>query len=378
MTEHVLVVTGTRADFGLWEPVLDELSLRGTGVEVRLVVMAMHLDERFGRTANEVRLRGIPIAGEVPCIPESDTRAEMAAGLGKALQGVAPIIADARPDWLMLLGDRGEQAAAALAALHLGVPVAHVHGGERTLGAVDDVLRDVITRIAHLHLVATRGARERLLALGEDRWRIHRTGGPGLDALVTEPRIAPAEARARYGLPSEGPYLLVVIHPETGPNAETPSRLVEAVLQGSAVHRLPAVAIWPNADAGGRAIGERLELERPRLSAVAKSIPRDDYVALLRDSAALVGNSSSGIIEAPLLRVPAVNVGRRQHGRERGDNVLDVDATAEAVAVGVERALEPGFRSGLSGRSPYGDGRAARRIVDALLGTPRDRRLMEK
>lgn len=378
MTEHVLVVTGTRADFGLWEPVLDELSLRGTGVEVRLVVMAMHLDERFGRTVNEVRLRGIPIAGEVPCIPESDTRAEMAAGLGKALQGVAPIIADARPDWLMLLGDRGEQAAAALAALHLGVPVAHVHGGERTLGAVDDVLRDVITRIAHLHLVATRGARERLLALGEDRWRIHRTGGPGLDALVTEPRIAPAEARARYGLPSEGPYLLVVIHPETGPNAETPSRLVEAVLQGSAVHRLPAVAIWPNADAGGRAIGERLELERPRLSAVAKSIPRDDYVALLRDSAALVGNSSSGIIEAPLLRVPAVNVGRRQHGRERGDNVLDVDATAEAVAVGVERALEPGFRSGLSGRSPYGDGRAARRIVDALLGTPRDRRLMEK
>lgn len=378
MTEHVLVVTGTRADFGLWEPVLDELSLRGTGVEVRLVVMAMHLDERFGRTVNEVRLRGIPIAGEVPCIPESDTRAEMAAGLGKALQGVAPIIADARPDWLMLLGDRGEQAAAALAALHLGVPVAHVHGGERTLGAVDDVLRDVITRIAHLHLVATRGARERLLALGEDRWRIHRTGGPGLDALVTEPRIAPAEARARYGLPSEGPYLLVVIHPETGPNAETPSRLVEAVLQGSAVHRLPAVAIWPNADAGGRAIGERLELERPRLSAVAKSIPRDDYVALLRDSAALVGNSSSGIIEAPLLRVPAVNVGRRQHGRERGDNVLDVDATAEAVAVGVERALEPGFRSGLSGRSPYGDGRAARRIVDALLGTPRDRRLIEK
>src|SRR5687768_14250797 len=155
----LLVVTGTRADFGLWRPVLDEIIRREVpDLEVALLVTAMHLDERFGLTATEIRASGYPIAAEVPCSPGGDSRTEMAQALGTALTSVAPAIDAARPDWVLLLGDRGEQLAAGLAALHLGRAVAHLHGGERTLGAVDDALRDMITRLAHLHFVADRSS----------------------------------------------------------------------------------------------------------------------------------------------------------------------------------------------------------------------------
>jgi len=377
MTTRVTVVTGTRADFGLWGPVLAELRRRAPAVEVGLLVMAMHLDPRFGMTVEGVRASGFPIIGEVPCVPESDLPADMAAGLGTALERVAPLLAADRPDWLMVLGDRGEQLAAALAALHEGIAVAHLHGGERTLGAVDDVLRDLISRIAHLHLVATAAAEERLAGMGIAPWRVRRTGAPGLDAIAQSVALPDdRDVSTRYGAPSGRPYLLLVVHPETGANRTDATELADAVLDGVAAHDIPTIAIWPNADAGGRAIAERLERGRARLASLHVSLPHGDYLALLRGASVLVGNSSSGIIEAPYLGVPVVNVGRRQMGRERGDNVIDVAPRAEEVRDAIARALAPEFRARLSRRSPYGDGRAAPRIVDALLETPIDKRLL--
>ncbi len=378
MTLRLMVVTGTRADFGLWTPVLEELQRRGPAVDVGVLVMAMHLDSRFGNTVEEVRSSGVRIIGEVPSIPQSDTPSAMAAGLGIALQGVAPILAANRPDWLLVLGDRGEQLAAALAALHEGVAVAHLHGGERTLGAVDDVLRDLISRLAHLHLVATTDAERRLRDMGIEHWRIRRTGAPGLDAAARRVTADRDVLRARCGLPAEGPYLMVVVHPETGAAATPAKELADSVLAALATTDLPVVAIWPNADAGGRAIAGRLERMRGRFASLHASLPHGDYLALLRGAAALVGNSSSGIIEAPFLRVPVVNIGRRQMGRERGDNVLDVDARPDSIAAGLARALDPAFAAGLSGLSPYGDGAAAPKIVDVLLETALDDRLLHQ
>jgi GDP/UDP-N,N'-diacetylbacillosamine 2-epimerase (hydrolysing) len=373
----VLVVTGTRADFGLWRPVLEALQAT-PGIDVELLVMAMHLDVRFGGTIEEVRATGFPIAAEVPCTPTGDGPAEMAASLGVAIEGAAAALESIGPDWLLVLGDRGEQLAAALCALHLGLAVAHLHGGERTLGSVDDVVRDLITRTAHLHLVATASATDRLMALGEEAWRIHRTGAPGLDAIVHAKAPDDGTLRARYRLPPDGPYLLALIHPETGSNPTPASALADALIGGIAAHRIPTVGIWPNADAGGRSIAARLEAHRERFTTLRPSIPHDDFVVLLRGAAAIVGNSSSGIIEAPLLRIPAVNIGRRQEGRERGDNVIDVGADAAEVRSAIGTALSGGFRSRLSGRSPYGDGHAAGRIAEAIRSTPRDRRLFQK
>jgi UDP-N-acetylglucosamine 2-epimerase (non-hydrolysing)/GDP/UDP-N,N'-diacetylbacillosamine 2-epimerase (hydrolysing) len=373
---RLLAVTGSRADFGLWLPVLEEARRRGSAVDARLLVTAMHLDARFGRTVEEVRRSGHMIAAEVPCTPEGDGRVEMAAAIGRAIVGMAPVIADRRPDWLLVLGDRGEQLAAAIAALHAGVATAHLHGGEVTRGVVDDTVRDLVTRVANLHLVATEDAASRLEAMGEEPWRIHRVGAPGLDQLRAAAAGDLAGLRGRYGLPAEGPYLVLVQHPETV-GEERAERDLEATLEAVRTVGLPALAVYPNADAGGRAMIERLRRVDATLPAVA-SLPRGEFATLLSGAAALVGNSSSGIIEAPLLGVPAVNVGRRQEGRTRGDNVIDVPAEPSAIADAIRRATDSSFRATLSGTSPYGSGDAAARILDVLAGTPRDERLRAK
>jgi UDP-hydrolysing UDP-N-acetyl-D-glucosamine 2-epimerase len=368
---RLLVVTGTRADFGLWMPVLREARRRK--VDAELLVTAMHLDPRFGDTAREVRAFGTPVAAEVPCTPDGDGLVDMATALGVALQGMAPVIDAGRPTWLLLLGDRGEQAAAALAALHMGTPVAHLHGGEVSHGAVDDTLRDVISRVAHLHLVATPDAAQRLTAMGEEPWRIRQVGAPGLDDLRSEAQGDLGGLRQRYGL-GEGAYLLIVQHPETV-GTRGADRDMEQTLAAAASTSLPVLAIHPNADAGGRAMSD--VLARSTMTSVA-SLPRPEFVTLLAGAAAIVGNSSSGIIEAPLLAVPAVNVGERQAGRTRGDNVIDVTADADAIAAAIRVALGPSFRARLSRTSPYGDGGAAPRILDALQQLAADPRLPAK
>jgi UDP-hydrolysing UDP-N-acetyl-D-glucosamine 2-epimerase len=223
--------------------------------------------------------------------------------------------------------------------------------------------------------VATAEAAARLAAMGEQRWRILQVGAPGLDLLATEAQGDLTALRARLGL-AEGPYLLVVQHPETV-GAADPAAQLDATLGAVAASGLPAVALFPNADAGGRAMVERLFAAAPSVI-VVPSLPRPDFATLLAGAAALVGNSSSGIIEAPLLRIPAVNVGSRQEGRTRGDNVVDVAADRAAIEGALAQVLDPRFRMGLSGVSPYGDGSSAPRIIDALIERLADPGLLNK
>ena len=372
MTGRALVVTGSRADFGLYLPVM--VAMRTAGISAEWLVTAMHLDAHAGLTVDAVRDSSFPIAAEVPCSPPDDSRGGMAASIGMAISGMVQPLAVWGSGWVLLLGDRGEQLAAAIVATHLGMPIAHLHGGERTFGAVDDVIRDLVSRMAHLHLVATPDAASRLVDLGEDRSRIHQVGAPGLDDLVELAKTDPAEVRARYGLPASGPFLLVVQHAETRADRDAGSDMAET-LDAIGVIGLPALIVLPNTDAGGAAIRARLNNAGV---ATVPSVPRSDYAVLLRSAAALVGNSSSGIIEAPLVGTPAVNIGARQAGRTRGDNVIEVAPNAASISEGIRRAVDPAFRSGLSGRSPYGDGRASERVAGLLAATPIDERLLLK
>jgi GDP/UDP-N,N'-diacetylbacillosamine 2-epimerase (hydrolysing) len=371
---RLLIVTGTRADFGLWRAVISEAERRPSEVGVRLLVSGMHLDDRFGGTIAEIRASGTPIAAEIPFTAPGDSRVEMAASLGQALTAFAPAIDAEAPDWLLLLGDRGEQLAAALVGVHLGLPIAHLHGGERSLGAVDDTLRDMISRAAHLHLVATTDAADRLARMGEASWRIHVVGAPGLDAIAATAPAGP-EGRRAVGLPADGPYALLVQHPETVGGRDGVVDL-DASLEAISAIDLPVLAVAPNADAGGRAMFERLRAAG--VSALHASLSRDDFLALLAGASVLIGNSSSGLIEAPLLGVPAVNVGDRQRGRTRGDNVIDAPADREQIVAALRRAIDPSFRASLSRRSPYGDGHSAPRILDAIVAQPIDERLLVK
>jgi GDP/UDP-N,N'-diacetylbacillosamine 2-epimerase (hydrolysing) len=371
---RLLLVSGTRADFGLWTPILRETQRRAD-MEASILATAQHLDPRFGGTIDEVRSSGWRIAAEVPCTPTGDGRGEMAAALGTAVIGMRPVIEREAPGWLLVLGDRGEQLAAALVATHLGMAVAQLHGGEITLGAVDDTVRDLVSRIAHLHLPATMEAAGRLRAMGEEAWRIQTVGAPGLDLLRDEAAGDLAALRREFGLGADR-YLVVVQHPETVGDRD-PAADLHATLEAVRLSRLRSVGLFPNADAGGRAMVSRLSEPPPGMH-VVPSLPRRDYATLLAGAAALVGNSSSGIIEAPALRVPAVNVGERQAGRTRGDNVIDAAADAGSILEAIRRAVEPDFAAGLSGRSPYGDGATAPRVLDALQATPRDERLLRK
>ena len=375
-TRTALVVTGTRADYGLWVPILEEARRRGTELDVRLLVTAMHLDPRFGSTVEEVRRDGFPISAEIPSTATGDSRGEMVQSLATAMNGMLFPVRDTRPTWLLLLGDRGEQLAGALVALHLGIPVAHLHGGERTLGAVDDAVRDMITRIAHLHLVANSEAARRVAALGEEPWRVVITGAPGLDSIADRDASGDGRVLQRYGV-KRGRYLLLMVHPETVGERD-PLAMLAATISGAERIGLPIIAIGSNSDAGGRSMLSALAEQRARFVGVWASVPHHEYLALLAGAAALVGNSSSGLIEAPALGIPVVNVGDRQRGRVRGDNVVDVAPDPDAIAQAVGQAVGSAAREALSGRSPYGDGSAARRIVDALVSTPIDDRFMRK
>jgi GDP/UDP-N,N'-diacetylbacillosamine 2-epimerase (hydrolysing) len=371
---RLLLVSGTRADFGLWTPILREAQRRD-GVGASILATAQHLDPRFGGTIDEVRASGWRIAAEVPCTPIGDGRSDMATALGTALIGMGPAIERDAPDWLLVLGDRGEQLAAALVAAHVGLAVAHLHGGEITLGTVDNTVRDLVSRIAHLHLPATEAATSRLGAMGEDAWRIHTVGAPGLDLLRDEASGDLGALRRQHGL-GEGPYLVVIQHPETVGARDSAADL-QATLEAVRLSGLRSIGLFPNADAGGRAMLVPLADPPPGMR-VVPSLPRGEYATLLAGAAALVGNSSSGMIEAPALRVPAVNVGERQAGRTRGDNVIDAAADADSIVNAIRRAVAPDFVAGLSGRSPYGDGATAPRVLDALQAMPRDGRLLRK
>jgi GDP/UDP-N,N'-diacetylbacillosamine 2-epimerase (hydrolysing) len=375
MTRRLLILTGTRADFGLWLPVL-RAAAEHPALEPALLVTAMHLDPRFGETVTEVRDAGFRIAAEVPSTPAGDSAADMAVAVGQAVIGITPVLERERPDWLLLLGDRGEQVAASIAGVHLMLPIAHLAGGDRTLGAVDDVLRDMISRAANLHFANSATARARLLAMGEEAWRVRLVGSPGLDDLQGLAQADLRTVRRRAGLPEQGQYLLILQHPETRSDRDSVTDL-EATLSASAATGLPRIAILPNADAGGRAMADRLHRE-PDLQ-VHASLPRAEFAALLANAAVLVGNSSAGLTEAGLLRVPAVNIGQRQAGRLRGDNVIDSAPSQAAIQAALRQALMPEFRAGLRGDSPHGGGgSAADAIVATLANEPIDQRLLVK
>jgi UDP-hydrolysing UDP-N-acetyl-D-glucosamine 2-epimerase len=370
---RLLIVTGTRADFGLWVPVL-RAAADHPDLHPRLLVTAMHLAPGFGDTAQEVRTTGFEIAAEVPTLPAGDEPEDMAASLGRATESIAPILRRERPDWLLVLGDRGEQLGAVLAAIHFPMAIAHLAGGDRTLGAVDDSMRDMITRAAHLHFPGSAAAADRLHRLGEADWRIHMVGSPGLDDLAGLAARPAAQVLERYGAPADGGHLLILQHPETRALRDPATDLRET-LAATAAAGQPRIAILPNTDAGGRAIAGEL---RSAGFPVHASVPRPHFAVLLATAAALVGNSSAGIIEAPLLRVPAVNIGGRQEGRMRGDNVIDAIPEQAAIADAIARATSPAFRASLSGASPYGDGGAAPRIAAILAEQPIDDRLLRK
>jgi UDP-hydrolysing UDP-N-acetyl-D-glucosamine 2-epimerase len=300
--------------------------------------------------------------------------------MGLATEGFARVFGREAPDLLLVLGDRFEMFAAAAAAVPFVLPIAHVHGGERTAGAIDDVLRHAMTKMAHLHFVSAEAHARRVCQLGEEAWRVVVSGAPALDELLALPPVDDAALSARVGVDVTQPFALCTFHPVTlePGSAERQGRALLDALDDVDV---PVVFTMPNADSGGRVLRAQLAsalATHPRWRA-HESLGLHTYGAVLARAAAVVGNSSSGIIEAPSFHVPVVNIGARQAGRTRSRGVVDVDADRAAIADAVRAALLPASRAALVNvENVYGDGHAADRIVERLMSAPLDQRLIAK
>ena len=333
----------------------------------------MHLSPAFGMTVRAVEADGFSIAARVDCLEDEDSPAAVARAMARATHGFAEACHTVGPDLLVVLGDRFEMHAAAVAAQPFRIPLAHIHGGELTLGAMDDALRHSITKLSHLHFTATETYARRVMQLGEEPWRVTVSGAPGLDNLDEIEIVSPAELSAMLGLPFDPAPLLVTYHPEVlaDLSAEEQGSAIFAALED--VGR-PCVFTAPNADAGGRALRAMIDdfVARHADARFVENLGTEAYFGLMAAAAAMVGNSSSGMIEAASFALPVVNIGNRQEGRVRATNVIDTRTEPRAVAEAIRHAICKEFRDSLSGlRNPYrGDGPAAAVIHRRLASEP--------
>lgn len=362
---HVLVLTGTRAEYGLLKSSM--VAIRDSeDLSLTVVATGMHLSPRHGQTVQEIRQDGFDVDQEVLMQVEGDTGMAMAKSLGIGTSGLAQAFDNLEPDIILLLGDRDEALAGTLAASHMNIPVAHVHGGDSMQGAIiDDSIRHAITKFAHIHFPASESSAERILKLGEEPWRVTLAGAPGLDDIRAGEYEEPQNVLDRHGLDSDRSLLLVVQHPLTT-QPEQAGEQMGVTLDAVEATNAQTVVIYPNSDAGADLVIEELE-SRSLDGATFRNLPRREYLGLMAAADAIVGNSSSGIVEAPSLDLPVVDIGPRQDGRERADYTISVPHEVEAIRRAIDRCLNGDvIESAVTAESPYDHGGAANQISQRL------------
>jgi UDP-hydrolysing UDP-N-acetyl-D-glucosamine 2-epimerase len=378
MKRTIAVVTTSRADYShLYWP-LRELDAH-PDVDLKLIVLASHLSPEFGHTVREIEKDGFAIAARLECLLSSDTDVGMAKSIGLAVLSLSDTLSVMRPDLILLIADRYEMLAPAAVALALRIPIAHIEGGELSQGAIDDAVRNALTKMSHVHFTSTEGARNRVISMGEEPWRVHRAGAPSLDHLRKSTLPTRSESESRRGIDLSRPTAVIAYHPVTllsDTNAEA-DEVFRALSQ--LPHQL--VFCYPNADAGSRDLAARIRslLTERQGAYLFTNLPALEYWSLLQFATLFVGNSSSGIMEAASFALPTVNIGIRQQGRERARNIVDVPPVAKAILDAARRAESNAFRASLEGMSnPYGDGYAAERILRVLTTLPsRDELLLK-
>lgn len=371
------MVTGTRADFGLQAPVMRAVADH-PGLKLQVVATGMHLLRRFGYTVDEVEAAGWRIDAKVRLQGERDDVIGQSRGLGRAITGLTNAFAELRTDIVVVLGDRLEMFAAAAAATASQRVLGHVHSGDAAMGVQDDAYRFAISKLAHLHFAAAAGAKRRLGWLGEESFRIYQTGSPALDNLSRDICRDAGELSEWAGFDVNDDFLLVMQHPSGGTARQEERRMTET-LRACVDKGLSILVLYPNCDAGFSGIINSAErFCKSGGGVLRRNLPRRAYLGLLVRAKMLVGNSSSGIIEAGYLNVDVVNVGPRQTGRERSKNVLDVGYGRAAVSAAIERLLRRRRGGNRKIASLYGDGRSGRRIASILARVKLDGRLRQK
>lgn len=372
---RLLFVTGSRGEWGYIRPIIRRCERRE--IDYSICATNMLLLPSHGTLVDEIKRDGFRVTDEIFMSLEGHNHFTMVKSLGVFLQSFVDVLYRNRPDWIVLAGDRGEQLMGAIGGAYTYIPVAHIQAGERS-GNIDGTARHALGKFAHLHLAANDDAVQRLLKLGEEAFRVHNVGAPQLDELIEGPLTSTEELYRRHGIRENEEYLLVVQHPVTE-EMDKATRQVQVL--SKALKEIPMQKIWvlPNNDAGSEAVRRELLRQRSIDTTIFENLSRQDYLGMLKGSRAIVGNSSSGILEAPTFRIPAVNLGRRQADRVQGINVINAPFEPEPCLSAIRLAVSEDFRVTLSEcTNPYGDGRSSERILDILSSMSVDSNLLIK
>ena len=373
----ILYISGTRADYGLMKETL--LSIRkNPELKIEIAATGMHLMPEFGETIKEIKKDGFKIH-KIGAIYKKDNKESMADFVGELIRLLVKEVKKIKPDMILILGDRGEMLSGAVVGAYLDIPVVHIHGGDVT-GTVDEFSRHAITKLSHIHLAATKNSAQRIEKMGEDKWRIFVVGAPGLDEILNEKLLSKKEIAKKYNLNPTEPILLTIQHPVSA-EIENSAKQMKETMEAIRELSLQAIVIYPNADAGGREMIKVIgKYAKYPFIKIYKNVPRKDYLSLMNVASAMIGNSSSGTIEAPSFNLPMVNIGGREKGRERAANIIDVGYDRKQIKEAVKKAIyDKNFLAKLKNcKNPYGKGFAGPKIAKILSKIPIDKKLLEK
>jgi GDP/UDP-N,N'-diacetylbacillosamine 2-epimerase (hydrolysing) len=378
MKRKVCVVTGTRADYGIYLPILDKIMNHST-LDLQLLVTGMHLSPFYGQTVKEIEIDQFPITAKVDILLQNDNEGAMARSIGIGILGMTQAFEDLKPDIVLVLGDRGEMLAASIAASHLNIVVAHIHGGEVS-GSIDESVRHAITKLSHIHFPSTLKSAERIMRMGEDSWRVFQVGAPRIDTIKSANLPAIDQVFAKYEIPfDQKPYSMFVFHPVSTEVADVQSQIKECM---EALKELNEnfIVIMPNSDAGNQEITNAYKkYSRDEKFVFINNFSPLDYLSVLKNASSLIGNSSSGIIEAASFQIPVLNIGERQRGREQSANVLNVSVDKGEIVRAFEEITSESCSLSLKNvENIYGDGSSSDRIIKVLADIELNQKLLEK
>lgn len=362
--KKLAIVTATRAEYGILHPLILRL-LACEKWETQIIVTGTHLEEEFGYTCREIEQDGIPIYRKIPITEKGDDAYAVSRTMANALCGFGSYFKDEKPDLLILLGDRTEMLAIASAAMNEQIPIAHLHGGELTQGAVDECVRHALTKMSYLHFASTEVYRKRIIQMGEDPSRVFNVGALGVENILREQLLSRRELKEAVDFPADQSYAVVTFHPVTLEKATAEQQVRELLAAMKQREDLFFLITKANSDAGGRRINELLEAETETYSnmKLVASLGMKKYLSAVKYAKFVLGNSSSGIIEAPALQVPTVNIGDRQQGRIQANSIVNCQPERTSILEAIRRALQ---MEGICCVNPYGDGHTSEKIVAIL------------
>lgn len=379
--KKILAVTGIRSEYFILQPILDEIMKRDD-LQLKLVVTGTHLSPTYGSTYKIIENDPYDII-KLETLLSSDSLSGRSKSIGIQIMGLTDVVLREKPDWLLVLGDREESISTALVGTYMNIPIAHVCGGDRVVGNIDDSIRHAVTKLAHLHFPTTKENGERILKMGEEAWRIHVTGNPALDSIRKQPDLSYKyiNEKLNTSLSAEKPFILLIKHPLSSEMEEAGEQM-RITLEAVSELGLDTIITYPNSDAGSYDMIKIIDEFTKKYNFINayKTLPRDVFVNLQRKAALLLGNSSAGILEAPFLKLPVVNIGNRQKQRQHADNILYVPHNKELIKEAIRKAVnDENFKETCKNCSnPYGDGYSGERIAQIIAETEINKELLNK